>query len=233
MTDRTDDFRAADEALRLRLFDEPLPAEASPEAHADAFAGDDDAIEGEGAFEGELPDDLLALADRLASESRSLAMTYPASSPERLPIGEAALAPPSPVEMIAPEAEAAVGVRDEVSPSRRRIFGVGTAAAIGFAAILGAAIYSATVGGPRDSVAEMTLPEIEESGVDVSPSLGSAASEAGGVSVRTVSLSLANDGDYRRLESVLRDRSEPEREAMFDLLQEEGDSDETAVRISF
>jgi hypothetical protein len=79
----------------------------------------------------------------------------------------------------------------------------------------------------------MTLPEIEESGVDVSPSLGSAASEAGGVSVRTVTLSLANDGDYRRMESVLRDRSEPEREAMFDLLQEEGDSDETAVRISF
>lgn len=233
MTDRTDDFRAADEARRLRLFDEPLPeAETSREASADAFDDGIDSIDGEGAFEGELPDDLLALAERLASESRSLAMTYPAGSTERLPIGEVALTAEPRGKAMAPQAEAAAQVRASETSFRRRTFGVGTAAAIGFAAIVGAAIYSAAVGGPRDSVAEIRRSETVSPSVDVSPSANAALSEVAGVPVRTVSLSLADDGDYRRLEGLLRDRSEPEREAMFDLLQQ-GDGEATAVRISF
>lgn len=230
MTDRSDELRSADEALRLRLFDEPQPqAEGRSEAFADAIESESGLLESEEPFEGELPDDLLALAERLASESRSLAMTYPARSSERLPIGEAVLVAPK-----APEAKTVGEVREDVARPARSRFGIGTAAAVGFAAIIGTAIYSATTSSPRDSVADSNVPVVELPIAGASPSTDAAPEpEVGGVPIRTVSLSLANDGDYRRLESLLRDRSEPEREAMFDLLDKEGGGEETAVRISF
>lgn len=228
MTDRSDELRTADEALRLRLFDE-AQAEARCEAFSDAIGSESDFFESEEPVEDEIPDDLLELAERLASESRSLAMTYPAESSRRLPVGEGAL-----VETSALEAKPVGDVREDVAPPARSRFGIGMAAAAGLAAIVGAAIYAATSGGLRDSVADSNVPVVDLPNVSPSPSTNSASRpEVAGVPVRTVSLSLANDGDYRRLESLLRDRSEPEREAMFDLLDKEGGGETTAVRISF
>jgi hypothetical protein len=115
---------------------------------------------------------------------------------------------------------------------------VGAAAAIGFAAIVGTAIYSAATDRSRDTVAEIDVLGNDSLGAEASPNAGGTtgsldSTKPRGVPVRTVSLSLANDRDYRRLESLLRDRSEPEREAMFDLLDERDGDEETAVRISF
>lgn len=239
MTDRPDASPLADDALRLRLFEGPLHgAEAWSDAKVDAIGCEDESLESEAAFEGELPDDLLALAERLTSESQSLARTYPAGAPDRLPIGEGepvAVAPP--VEVAGPEAETVAERATTLRPSRRT-FGVGTAAAIGFAAIVGATIYSAVTGGSREAVAEIDARTTEARGTDASSSATAPGDEeslhsVAGVPIRTVSLSLANERDYRRLESLLRDRSEPEREALFDLLGEPESDEETAVRIAF
>ncbi|HEV7279153.1 MAG TPA: hypothetical protein VGN57_02970 [Pirellulaceae bacterium] len=239
MTDRPDLSPFADDALRLRLFNGPLPeAAASPDAQVDQIDCESESPESEELFEGELPDDLLALAERLANEAHALAGTYPAGAPDRLPVGEGEPAEVAPlVEASAPRTEAA-SVRPATSRPSRRTFGVGTAAAIGFAAIVGATIYSAATDGSREAIAEMERRGEASPGVVASPSATEPADRqsletVAGVPIRTVSLSLANEGDYRRLESLLRDRSEPEREAMFDLLGEKDGEERTAVRIAF
>lgn len=235
MTERSVPSPFADDALRLRLFEGP-PGEAEVSSTAAPGSG---LLDCEEPFEGELPDDLLALGECLTSEAHSLASTYPAGSPDRLAIGEGDLvAATPPVRGSIPQTER-VQERIEVTRPAIRAFGVGTAAAIGFVAIVGAAIYSAASDRSRDAIAEVELRGYESSGAEAT---SSSTAESGyreslasvaGVPVRTVSLSLANDRDYRRLESLLRERSEPEQEAMFDLLDEKPAGEETAVRIAF
>lgn len=233
MIERSDNSEPADDALPLRLFHEPSSETRDAAGSCDdALLFDRIAVEDGGSSEGELPPDLLALADRLTMESHSLAMTYPARAPERLPLGEAVLASASSPEAISPGAEEVVQVCDRTAGDKRRIVGAGMVATAGLAALVAAAFYFEAARPPGGLPSAIVLPLDDAASTDLRPRETPAAPEREGVQVRTVSLSLADDGDYRRLESLLRNRSEPEREAMFDLLQND-DGDETAVRISF
>lgn len=235
MTERPDDSSPADEPVGLRLF-----AESGGEGAASlARDGEDEfeALDGQEVDAGtpldELPDELLALAEQLATEARELSRTYPARTPDRLPVGETAIVatsetPQSTGERLFDRSRESVS---NDSSSRRRV-GLGVAAAIGFVAIVGSAAYFGADDSSRRTTGQVAAPIMRS----VPSATDTAVDSTPAISVRTVSLSLADDGDYRRLEGLLRDRSEPEREALFDLLKErsgEGNGEATAVRISF